>query len=70
MRRVVHVRDLSRCMSARIRLAKLPEMELGEDAMLDGTARPAAPRIAGFSCQLVMTPPMDGLVVDMPETQT
>src|ERR1700733_15893148 len=50
-------------------LAKLPEMELGEDAMLDGTASPRRPTRA-LSCQLVMTPPMDGLVVDMQETQT
>ena len=50
-------------------LAKLPEMELGEDAMLDGTASPRRPN-SRLSCQLVMTPAMDGLVVDMPETQT
>jgi 2Fe-2S ferredoxin len=50
-------------------LAKCPEMELGEDAMLDGTASPR--RInSRLSCQLVMTPGMDGLVVTMPETQT
>ena len=50
-------------------LAKLPEMELGEDAMLDGVASPRKPN-SRLSCQLVMTPPMDGLIVDMPETQT
>ena len=50
-------------------LAKLPEMELGEDAMLDGTASPRRPN-SRLSCQLVMTPAMEGLVVDMPETQT
>jgi 2Fe-2S ferredoxin len=50
-------------------LAKCPEMELGEDAMLDGTASPRRPN-SRLSCQLVMTPPMDGLVVTMPETQT
>jgi len=50
-------------------LAKLPEMELGEDAMLDGTAVPRQPN-SRLSCQLVMTPQMDGLVVTMPETQT
>jgi 2Fe-2S ferredoxin len=50
-------------------LAKLPEMELGEDAMLDGTASPRRPS-SRLSCQLVMTPAMDGLVVTMPETQT
>jgi 2Fe-2S ferredoxin len=37
--------------------------------MLDGTASPRRPN-SRLSCQLVMTPPMDGLVVDMPETQT
>jgi 2Fe-2S ferredoxin len=50
-------------------LAKLPEMELGEDAMLDGTAVPRQPN-SRLSCQLVMTPMMEGLVVTMPETQT
>jgi len=50
-------------------LKLLPEMELGEDAMLDGTAVPRRPN-SRLSCQLVMTPEMDGLVVDMPETQT
>jgi ferredoxin, 2Fe-2S len=50
-------------------LSKLPEMELGEDAMLDGTASPRRPN-SRLSCQLVMTPEMAGLVVDMPETQT
>jgi 2Fe-2S ferredoxin len=50
-------------------LSKLPEMELGEDAMLDGAASPRRPN-SRLSCQLVMTPAMDGLVVDMPETQT
>jgi 2Fe-2S ferredoxin len=46
-----------------------PPMELGEDAMLDGTASPRRPN-SRLSCQLVMTPEMDGLIVDMPETQT
>ena len=46
-----------------------PEMEPGEDAMLDGTASPRRPN-SRLSCQLVMEPQMDGLVVDMPETQT
>ena len=50
-------------------LAKLPEMELGEDAMLDGTASPRKSN-SRLSCQLIMEPRMDGLVVDMPETQT
>jgi ferredoxin, 2Fe-2S len=51
------------------KLKLLPEMELGEDAMLDGTAIPRQPN-SRLSCQLVMTPEMDGLVVTMPETQT
>ena len=46
-------------------LAKLPEMELGEDAMLDGTASPRRPN-SRLSCQLVMTPALDGLVVRLP----
>ena len=50
-------------------LSKLPEMELGEDAMLDGTASPRKSN-SRLSCQLVMTPAMEGLVVTMPETQT
>ncbi len=37
--------------------------------MLDGTAVPRQPN-SRLSCQLVMAPPMDGLVVTMPETQT
>ncbi|HEX5318571.1 MAG TPA: 2Fe-2S iron-sulfur cluster-binding protein [Stellaceae bacterium] len=50
-------------------LAKTPEMELGEDAMLDGTAVPRQPN-SRLSCQLVMDPGMEALVVTMPETQT
>jgi len=50
-------------------LPRTPEMELGEDAMLDGAASPRRPN-SRLSCQLVMTPEMDGLVVTMPETQT
>ena len=50
-------------------LSKLPEMELGEDAMLAGAASPRRPN-SRLSCQLVVTPAMEGLVVDMPETQT
>lgn len=50
-------------------LSKTPEMELGEDAMLDGTASPRKSN-SRLSCQLVMAAEMDGLVVTMPETQT
>jgi len=50
-------------------LALTPPMELGEDAMLDGTASPRRAN-SRLSCQLLMSPQMDGLVVTMPETQT
>ena len=45
-----------------------PAMQPDEDAMLDGTVseRRANSRL---SCQLVVSPQMDGLVVTMPETQ-
>jgi 2Fe-2S ferredoxin len=49
-------------------LALCPEMEPGEDAMLDGAASERQPN-SRLSCQLVMSPKMDGLVVTMPETQ-
>jgi 2Fe-2S ferredoxin len=49
-------------------LSLTPAMQPDEDAMLDGTAseRRANSRL---SCQLVVSPQMDGLVVTMPETQ-
>jgi ferredoxin, 2Fe-2S len=50
-------------------LALCPEMEVGEDAMLDGTACPRREN-SRLSCQLVVSPQMEGLVVTMPETQT
>ena len=50
-------------------LGLCPEMEAGEDAMLDGTACPRQPN-SRLSCQLVASPQMEGLVVTMPETQT
>lgn len=50
-------------------LPLLPEMEAGEDAMLDGTASPRRAN-SRLSCQLVLSPKMEGLVVYMPETQT
>jgi 2Fe-2S ferredoxin len=45
-----------------------PAMQPDEDAMLDGTVseRRANSRL---SCQLVVSPQMDGLIVTMPETQ-
>ena len=50
-------------------LSRCPPMQADEDAMLDGTASPRRPN-SRLSCQLVVTPAMDGLVVTMPETQT
>ena len=46
-----------------------PPMEADEDAMLEGTASPRLPN-SRLSCQLVVSPEMDGLVVRLPETQT
>jgi ferredoxin, 2Fe-2S len=50
-------------------LSKVPPLGEDEEAMLEGTA---SPRLANsrLSCQLVVTPQMDGLVVTLPETQT
>jgi ferredoxin, 2Fe-2S len=50
-------------------LAQTPAMQPDEDAMLDGTASPRRPN-SRLSCQLVVSPEMDGLVVYLPETQT
>lgn len=50
-------------------LAMIPPMDADEDAMLDGTASPRRPN-SRLSCQLVVSPEMDGLVVHLPETQT
>ena len=50
-------------------LAKTPAMQPDEDAMLEGTASPRKPN-SRLSCQLVVSPEMDGLVVHLPETQT
>ena len=50
-------------------LAKLPDMTSDEDSMLDFTAslRKANSRL---SCQIQRTEELDGLTVDLPETQT
>lgn len=50
-------------------LAQCPPLGPDEDAMLEGTAseRRANSRL---SCQLVVSPEMEGLVVYLPETQT
>jgi ferredoxin, 2Fe-2S len=50
-------------------LAQTPPMQADEDAMLEGTASPRRPN-SRLSCQLVVSPEMEGLVVHMPETQT
>ena len=50
-------------------LALTPPMEPDEDAMLEGTASPRHAN-SRLSCQLVVSPAMDGLVVRLPETQT
>jgi 2Fe-2S ferredoxin len=45
-----------------------PPMQTAEDAMLEGTASERRSN-SRLSCQLMMTPGMDGLVVQIPETQ-
>ncbi len=50
-------------------LAAVPAMGEDEDAMLEGTASPRRPN-SRLACQLVVSPEMEGLVVNLPETQT
>jgi len=50
-------------------LAMTPPMETDEDAMLEGAASPRRPN-SRLSCQLLVSPEMEGLVVYLPETQT
>jgi 2Fe-2S ferredoxin len=50
-------------------LALTPPMQPDEDAMLEGTASERRPN-SRLSCQLVVSPEMEGLVVYLPETQT
>jgi ferredoxin, 2Fe-2S len=50
-------------------LAMTPPMHPDEDAMLEGTASPRQAN-SRLSCQLVVSPAMAGLVVNLPETQT
>lgn len=45
-----------------------PPIGPDEEAMLEGTASPRQPN-SRLSCQLVVSPEMDGLVVTLPETQ-
>ena len=50
-------------------LALVPALGEDEEAMLEGTASPRRSN-SRLSCQLVVTPQMEGLVVYLPETQT
>ena len=50
-------------------LAKLPAVGPDEEAMLEGTASERRPN-SRLSCQLAVSPEMEGLVVYLPETQT
>jgi ferredoxin, 2Fe-2S len=49
-------------------LARTPSMSDDEKAMLEFTASERRPN-SRLSCQLVVTPDLDGLVVHLPETQ-
>ena len=49
-------------------LPRTPPMQPDEAAMLEGTAAERRPN-SRLSCQLVVSPEMDGLIVNMPETQ-
>jgi len=49
-------------------LPRLPEMQPAEDEMLEATMSPREAH-SRLSCQLVMTPALDGLVVRLPEEQ-
>lgn len=51
------------------RRADLPEISLMEDAMLDSTIAERRDN-SRLSCQLIASPALEGLVVEMPETQT
>ncbi len=49
-------------------LARLPAMADEEDALLEGTAAERRPA-SRLSCQITITPDLDGLVVKLPERQ-
>ena len=49
-------------------LARLPAMAGDEDALLDGTAAERRPT-SRLSCQITITPDLDGFVVKLPERQ-
>jgi 2Fe-2S ferredoxin len=48
--------------------ARLPAPSLDEDAMLEMTAAPRRPT-SRLSCQIALSPDLDGLTATMPETQ-
>ncbi|MBR0972226.1 MULTISPECIES: 2Fe-2S iron-sulfur cluster-binding protein [Bradyrhizobium] len=49
-------------------LARLPAIGADEDALLDGTATERQPN-SRLSCQIHVTPALDGLVLRLPERQ-
>jgi 2Fe-2S ferredoxin len=49
-------------------LSRVPAMDEVEDELLDDAASPRSDR-SRLSCQLVLTDDMDGIVVDIPESQ-
>ncbi|MCK1425556.1 (2Fe-2S)-binding protein [Bradyrhizobium sp. 180] len=49
-------------------LARLPAMADEEDALLEGTASERLPN-SRLSCQIHITPALDGLIVRLPERQ-
>ncbi|MBR0950265.1 2Fe-2S iron-sulfur cluster-binding protein [Bradyrhizobium canariense] len=49
-------------------LARLPAVADDEDALLDGTATERLPN-SRLSCQIQLTPALDGLVLRLPERQ-
>lgn len=51
-----------------LQLALLPAMSEEEDALLDGTASDRQPN-SRLSCQIKVTPALDGLVLTLPERQ-
>jgi 2Fe-2S ferredoxin len=50
------------------RLGELPQITPNEEAMLDSTASERKPN-SRLSCQIQITAALEGLVVEMPETQ-
>jgi 2Fe-2S ferredoxin len=49
-------------------LTRLPAMSADEDALLEGTASERRPN-SRLSCQIVVTPELDGLTVQLPKRQ-